>query len=220
MTKKRVVLYIDEDKMARDTYSQVLQDCFGGGVVVEAVAPERDLATMLDAIRSRQSRQEIVSLVLDQRLKAAGTADFNGADLADALRRYFTSMPLYILTNYAEDVGDLVPSVEYVLSKDRLADGLEYQRAVAARVRRHVSLLDPIMSAEEARYDELLRKSLSDELTTEESGELEKLAFRRSKPTLADEDIETRKMRQSLDEQERTLNQIRAHLEKNRDKQP
>jgi len=209
MGDKRVVLWIDENQRALDTYAPFLEECFGGEVIVIPEMPEKELPVMLDRIFHEQN---LISLVIDQRLKSTGKATYSGIELAEAVRRLDKKIPVYILTNYAEDIGDLEYQVEAVLEKDHLPDET-YQRKIAARIRRHADVFDDIVSAREMRFDELLCKSLQSELTAEERDEFEKLDFWRNKEIVATEETFAEKLKQELDKQQKELDEVRKEIE-------
>lgn len=209
MGDKKVVLWIDEEQMALDTYAPFLEKCFGGEVIVLPEMPENDLSTMLDRIFHEQN---LISIVIDQRLKSTGIATYTGIELAEAVRRLDKKIPIYILTNYAEDIGDLDYQVEDILEKDHLHEE-SYQRKIAARVRRHADIFNDIVSARETRFDELLCKSLHSELTAEEQEQFEKLDFWRNIALFAKEEASAEKLKRELDKQQKDLEELRIEVE-------
>lgn len=209
MVDRKVVLWIDEEQMALDTYAPFLEECFGGEVIVLPEMPENDLSTMLDRIFHEQN---LISIIIDQRLKSTGRATYTGIELAEAVRRLDKKIPIYILTNYAEDIGDLDYQVEDILEKDHLHED-SYQRKVAARVRRHADVFDDIVSSRERRFDELLCKSLHSRLSAEEQDQFEKLDFWRNNALFAKEDPSAEKLKQELDKQLKELDELRQEIE-------
>ncbi len=209
MGDRKIVLWIDEEQMALDTYASFLEKCFGAEVVVIPELPENDLPTMLDRIFHEEN---LISLVIDQRLQSTGKATYTGIELAEAVRRMDKKIPVYILTNYAEDIGDLDYQVEDVLEKDHLHEEV-YQRKIAARVRRHADIFDDIVSSRETRFDELLCKSLHSELTAEEQNQFEKLDFWRNNVFFAKEEASAEKLKRELDKQQKDLEELRLEIE-------
>jgi len=209
MGDRKVVLWIDENKSALDIFAPFLEECFGGEVIIIPELPENDLPTMLDRIFHEQN---LISLVIDQRLKSTGKATYTGIELAEAVRRLDKKIPVYILTNYAEDIGDLDYQVEDVLEKDHLHEK-SYQRKIAARVRRHADIFDDIVSSRETRFDELLCKSLQAELSAGERDQFERLDFWRNKIVFAKEEASAEKLKQELDKQQKELDELRQEIE-------
>ncbi len=209
MGDRKVVLWIDEEQMALDTYAPFIEECFGGEVLVMPELPENGLPAMLDKIRNEPN---LISIVIDQRLKSTGKATYTGIELAEAVRRFDKKIPVYILTNHAEDIGDLDYQVEDVLEKDHLHE-MAYQRKIAARVRRHADIFDDIVSSRETKFNELLCKSLQSALTAEEQNQFEQLDFWRNEPVFAKEESSAEKLKQKLDKQQKELDEVRQEIE-------
>lgn len=205
---KKTILWIDEEQMALDSYFEFLEECFGEQTTLIAEMPLSEIGEMLDRILSQKN---LAGLVLDQRLKSSGIATYTGIELAEAIRRTDSKLPVYILTNHADDIGDLDYQVEYVLQKDYLHEAT-YQRMVASRVRRHMDVFGDIVSQREIRFEELLRKSLAAELSEEEKSEFDELDFWRSKATLAQEEGWAEKLKDDLDQQQNLLDQIKDEI--------
>lgn len=214
MSNQKKVLWIDEEPRALSTFTAFLQECFGDEITVIPEIPERKLDDMIVHISSQQN---LVALVVDQRLKSTGMVEYTGIELIEKVRGLFPILPIYILTNHQDDIGDLDYQVEYVLEKDNLCDE-SYIKRLKARVRRHVNVYDVIMSDREIRFDELLRASLERELTTEETKEIQELDFRRSKPILADEYRWAEELKEKLDQQSALLDRLRKDIESDQSK--
>ena len=205
---KNEVLFIDDTPAARDSYSQELEDIFGGGVIILPLPPSETLDRMLEAILGHP---KLVSLVIDERLHDTGLADYTGIALAEVVRARFPKLPIYILTNYPEDIIEGGFNVEYVFDKNDLTDG-DYKKTASARVRRNLDVYDDIFSEREQRYAELLPRFLGKQLSTEEYSEFLQLEASRIKP-LSHEFVEDDDLKNRLDEQDAILREIRAELE-------
>lgn len=214
MNNQKKVLWIDEEPRALSIFTVFLQECFGDEIFVIPKAPERKLGEMIDHICSQQN---LVALVVDQRLKSTGMAEYTGIDLIERVRGLFPILPIYILTNHQDDIGDLDYQVEYVLEKDNLYDD-NYINTLKARVRRHVDVYNVIMSDREIRFDELLRASLERELNSDEMKEMQELDYRRSKVILADEFVWAEKLKGKLDQQSELLDRLRQDIESDQNK--
>ncbi len=176
----RIVLWIDEEPDAIHTYLEDIKECFGPEINVLAEPPKRSLEDMLKRI---QDVDGLVSLVLDERLRETGEADFTGMQLTEAVRRFDSKLPIYILTNHASDIGDEEFQVESVLAKEDFLYPAS-KRKIQARVRRQTSLYHDILAQRESRYEELLRKSLAEPLSDTEQDEFNNLHFYRGKAIL------------------------------------
>lgn len=175
------MIYIDEEPRARRLFGRRLGLCIGDEVQVIPLDPERELDAMVKKI---ENFPNLVSIVIDQKLTAAGTAEYLGTELVEKLRLADHLMPIYILTNYAEDVDSNLGGIEYVLSKDDLID-TEKLMNIGARVRRHINIFQQIMDQRESRFEELLRKRFESNLSDAESNEFSKLKYQREKKSLA-----------------------------------
>lgn len=215
MSEKKIVMWIDEEPDALSTFTVFLQECFGDEIIVVPEMPEEELEEMVNRVINQQ---HLAALVVDQRLKTTGLAKYTGIELIDKIRGLLPILPIYILTNHQEDIGDLDYQVEYVLEKDELYDDA-YIKTLQARVRRHLNVHDVIMSEQEKRFDELLRISLERELTSEERIEYEELDFRRSKSVLADESGWADELKEKLNHQSALLDRLREDIESHQEKQ-
>lgn len=204
------VLYIEDEDGAKKTYLSSLQRTFGKEYEIVAPDIQPDIAGMLESILNYQG---LVSLVIDERLTVTGIANYQGTDLADAIREIDKKIPIYILTSYAKDVDQIHGSIEFVIDKDIMSD-LKKRDKLASRIRRHLATYKDIKSDREKRFDELLRKSMGGGLAEEEIKEFEDLNFLRAKPILIEEQVNAEKMRMENNKQEDLLKQISEAIKK------
>jgi hypothetical protein len=202
------LIYIDEEPRARLLYRRRLQQCIGDEVEVIAIDPERELDVMVKKIEDSVS---LVSVVIDQKLTAAGTAGYLGTDLVAKLRLADHLMPIYILTNYVGDVDANLGSVEYVLNKDDLSNQ-EKLAAIGARVRRHINIFQQIIDKRERRFEELLRKRFESILDEVEAAEYTELKYQREKKYLASSFVENDELTKKIEAAEHKLRQIESML--------
>lgn len=212
MSNIKIVLWIDEEQRALDSYIGFLRECFGEEVVL---SPEMPLVEMSDMLNRIFEDRNLVAIILDQRLKSTGMAKYTGIELAEAIRRSDAKLPVYMLTNHADDIGELEYQVEYVLDKDLLHEA-PYQRTVSARVRRHLNVFNDILSEREQLFDELLRKSLDEGLTRDEEQKFSELDFWRNKAILAQEESWADKLKSELDDQEAILQALRSEIKEHK----
>jgi len=216
MNKKDVVIYIDEEEDARDTYGLTLQQWFGEEVELIAIEPERDLATMIEKLGEYPN---LVSLVIDQRLHLSGQTDYKGSQLADAFRVLHGKLPIYIFTNHPGDfISNNDPrdftgpgSVEYILSKDDGSDD-EKEAKNTMRLRRHINVYKDIVDTRLSQLDALIRKSISSALSEEEKSELEEINLWRMRPILSSESLGADALKRTLDDNEKILAEIQKKL--------
>jgi hypothetical protein len=204
------VIYIDEEPRARDLLSRRLIRAVGTDIEVRAIEPERTLDAMMERI---QAADNLVSVIVDQKLTAAGTADYVGTELVAKIRMIDSMLPLYILTNYADDINAYLPDIEYVLSKDDLQDE-EKLNAIGIRIRRHVNVFQQITGKRELRFEQLLRKGFEAELTAEENSEFGELKYQRERKNVASHLFENDHLKQKMSAAEAMLTNIENLLKK------
>jgi hypothetical protein len=205
---KPQVLYIDEEPMALRVMGKRLQRAFGPEVTITPILPEATISLMTQKI---ESFAPLVSVVIDQKLNAAGGPSYVGTELANAIRRMDHKMPIYILTNVADDVNPNLADVEYILSKDDMSDDTQLE-AVGARLRRHINVFQDLLSAREVRFEELLRRGYEGPLNKEDEEEFRSLSFQRERQIVVTELLESVDLNKKLDAAEKTLAEIKASL--------
>lgn len=179
------IYFVDEDDDQRETYSLMLQECFPkdpSSPVVVGIAPRPILSDMRFLVEDA----DVVSIVLDEQLKESGVATYLGIELAEYLRGLDKKMPIYILTSYphSEELSDGEMKVEDILSKQDLP---QRKDIVGARVLRRIDNFLDVSSDREARFEQLLRKSMSSSLEESEKMEFVELDYLRSAPFEVDE---------------------------------
>jgi hypothetical protein len=207
---RNVVLYIDEEQSALDAYGTVLRRQLPADLEVVCEKPSQTLPQMLKHLTGM--RDKLTSIILDEHLEVAGTADYIGSDLANAYRQIDNKIPIYILSNHPEEIDSNLQSVEYVLSKDDFADGGSALDSATKRITRHINAYGEIVSEREQRFVELLRKYVTSEITQDESAEFDELKLWREAPTAIEESQSTIALRQALDNQEQSILEIEELL--------
>lgn len=205
---KPIVLYIDEEEMALRTMGKRLRRCFGVEVDVIPIPPEQTIEMMIQKI---ETYHPLVSVVIDQKLFVAGTATYVGTQLAGVIRQTNRNMPIYILTNFVDDVDNNLSDIEYVLAKDDLSDDIRLQ-TIATRLRRHINIFQNVLVQREIRFEELLRKGYEDTLTSAESDEFRNLSFQRERKIAVSELLDSMELERKLDAAQATLAEISASL--------
>lgn len=190
--EKHIIWLIDENERQSRTYVNQLRMMLPLSITVEAIFPPyRQKADYLPILE----KPETACFIIDQKLKDTGIATYTGIELAQYLRGINSKIPIYILTNYADDdefVGGEW-SVEDIIAKGSLRDD-EQSDITKARIIRRIDVYDDILGQREKRFRDILRKSLNDELEEAELQELEQLQFERTAPTLASELAELRQL--------------------------
>lgn len=183
---KRIIWLIDENENELKTYCRDLKNLMPDSVQIEAMIPLPRKEDYLSAVLENTST---ATVIIDQRLKDTGIADYLGIDLARFIRSVNSKLPIYILTNFAQEEQEFAGSrwsVEDIINKADFTDD-EKKLTLKARILRRIDVYTDILKAREERFNQLLRKSLSQELTPEERAEFSELEFQRTSPTLASE---------------------------------
>ncbi|VAW35541.1 hypothetical protein MNBD_CHLOROFLEXI01-3445 [hydrothermal vent metagenome] len=80
----------------------------------------------LDNYPSWISQEEIVALIIDERLNevanASGAVDYEGHDLVDYMRQHMPEFPIFVVTSYKEDaleLGERFKDVEDIIERNQ-----------------------------------------------------------------------------------------------------
>jgi hypothetical protein len=165
---------------------------------------------MQDYVKKVLSDKRTVAIIIDQKLKNTGKAHYTGTELAEYLRRINQKLPIYILTNYPEDIGsDEELNVEYILGKSDFADDVKANRNIA-RILRHIDTYTDILSERGQRFEKILEKSMKHKLNKDEYKELEQLKYIRLSSTLAGELERTQKLERTITANQKLLAQLKG----------
>ena len=202
---KPILWLIDENVDQLFTYCTELQHLLPDSIRVEALLA---LPRKEDYIDRVLSNPNTACILIDQRLKDTGVANYQGIELAKTLRSVNSKIPIYILTNWAKAEGEFIGgewSVEDIVAKDDLQDD-EIVKIVISRMLRRIDVYADLLGDRERRFNDLLRKSLTEQLSPEEKDDLESLQFERSAAILATETGE-------LDELDRLVGRYKSLLQ-------
>ncbi len=212
---KRIIWLIDDNEDELANYRSLLEAEIPNTVVVQGASARPKIGDYSDVVQEEATS----AVIVDHRLKEAGIADYTGIELAQYLRALNDKVPIYILTNFADEVDEFVEgewSVEYIISKSDIVRE-DKRKIFIARLLRHMDIYEAILQGRAERFDNLLRKSLEEDLSEEELDELEKLKFERSTPGLASELAQLSALREVIQEHEELMASIRP--KKNSDQQ-
>ncbi len=193
----KIIWLVDDNENESRTYTRKFRRLMPKSVSVERIFPpyrtkERYIAILDDP--------NTACIIVDQRMKGSGEATYTGIELAQYLRGINKKIPIYILTNFAEEEDEFVGgewSVEDIIPKDRLNDQ-EKSQIVKARILRRIDVYEDVLNERTQRFSELLKKSLNDSLDEAESQELAELQFERTASTVANEFAEQQALDQIL----------------------
>jgi len=155
-------------------------------------------------------------IITDQKLKVTGIATYTGIELAEYLRAINTKIPIYILTNFADDSDEFIGgewSVEDILRKDELSD-VSKQKTLTARILRRIGVYEDILGEREEKFHTLLKKSMEGELENSELQELDELRLQKISPNLARELEQVIQMEQIVRAHEELMSRFQYHAQK------
>lgn len=202
-----VVWLFDDMRDERHTYQRVLGRAMQGLAEVRGQEPYPTLDHYLPLLNDPAT----ACVITDHRLQIAGMAAYTGIDLAQYIRRINTKLPLYILTNYADDRDAFLMgewSVEDIISKDDLKDA-RGQRTVAARIVRRIDTYRDILDARGAKLQDLITRSVDGELDEADLAELDTLWVQQNAPELARELMAVQRMERLMAAHKELMRQIR-----------
>jgi len=198
------IIYIEDQQGSIETFTRALRRLYGKEYLIEAIKPLSSLPETLDRILSAG---DAVAFFLDEKLSLSGEANFHGTDLAEAIREFDYKVPVYILTSYSSEIDPLNENVEYILDKNDFGYP-DRRHKIAKRLLRHVNTFKEIKNKRSHRFDQLLKKSLTEGLTTQEQQEYENLNFLRVKRVLATEEAPSLEQENNLIEREKIIETI------------
>lgn len=192
---------IDENQQQIETFANVLRSQFPKEISVETLCPP--LGQLNDYL-SLLNTSDLACFIIDQRLKDTGVASYFGIELALFMRSIDTKLPIYILTNFAEDsdaFSEGAWSVEDIIDKSDLAKvGSDKSKAVIARILRRITGYTDYLAEREKRFHELLRKTLNGQMSPEDEAELNEIQFDRTSSILAEELPKLQELNKVLEE--------------------
>jgi len=203
---KNIIWFIDESENQRLTYGNKLRKKIPNSISVNAIPPFPRKDDYIDYVLNNP---DTCCLIIDQKLKDTGIADYFGIELAEYLRAINNKIPIYILTNAANDKDDFDEgewSVEDIISKGDIRDDKKLS-VVVARLLRGINVYQDILLNKSKRFSELINKSLDNVLSQEEQSELRNLQVERTSPVLAEE-------LQYLDDIEKNIDKYQSILDK------
>jgi len=107
MTKRRIG-YIDEDKLSRDMFGDLIDDFLSEYEYVEL-----EPASSLEAMMSHIWSEDLSSLVIDHKLNTS----FNGADIHDEVIKLRRDFPTFIFTGNDNDAIEHSSDPRHIYSK-------------------------------------------------------------------------------------------------------
>ncbi len=205
---KCIIWLIDENENELKTYHRDLKKLMSDSVQIEAITPFPHKEDYISAVLENKST---ATIIIDQKLKDTGIADYLGIELAKFLRKINNKLPIYILTNYAKNDEEFVGSkwsVEDIIDKSLFKND-EDLAILKARILRRINVYNDVLEERERRFNDLLRKSLEDELTADEVKEFSDLDFHRTSTTLANEIPQLQELEKIIEEHRKLMEKFK-----------
>jgi len=205
---RETIWLIDENEHEIRNSLRVLRRILPESIVIKIVFPPLRDKTDYHAILQNPTT---ACIIIDQRLKDTGIANYTGIELANYLRIIDSKVPIYILTNYTDDFHHSPGSnwiVEDILDKESFTDDENSRMEIAARIVRRINVFEDILGEREKRFHELLSKSFDQELSKDELTELQSLQEARMNSVLVDEVQQLSALEQELDNFKSILNKL------------
>jgi len=204
--QKPIIWMVDEIQAELRTCQALLRRIMPEGMDIRMLLARKYKEDYSDILENPKT----ATIILDQRLKSTGIATYTGIEIAQYFRGINSKLPIYILTNFADEKDEFKGgewSVEDIIAKDELKEE-NARDIVAARIIRHINIYEDIMSERVGRFRALLEKSLDGLLSEEELLELKQLQLVRSSPDLAVELGKIEQLEQIIATHNRLMNRL------------
>jgi hypothetical protein len=179
---------------------------YGEEYSVIALEPKPTINEMLKTLEDIDKK---VSIIIDEKLQVEVGTNYKGSQLVEAIRISDEKLPIYILTSETSLIEPPFGSVDYVIDKNSIkSDNDKMQLSIM--MRRHINSFNEIKSARAQRFEQLLKKSITEQLSQEELQEYERLDFLRIREVLS---TERPIPSEELNRQEEILREISEKLE-------
>ena len=205
---RETIWLIDENEHEVRTSLRILRRILPESILIKPIFPPYREKTDYHALLQDPAT---ACIIIDQRLKDTGIANYSGIELANYLRSIDTKVPIYILTNFIDDFHKSQGNtwiVEDVLDKGSFSGDEGRRMEIAARIVRRINVFEDILGEREKRFHELLSKSFDQELSQDELTELRSLQEARMNSVLVDELKQLSALEQELDKYKSILSKL------------
>jgi hypothetical protein len=196
----KVVKLIEDSHEDANLYRQLLEAA--GEIRIEYVPARPGVADYADLAAD----PETGAVVIDERLGVYAGVDYGGLQVADFLRTLRPELPIYILTNYANEIADdQGESVEFIIDKKAVRSAA---KVYAVRILRAMQRYEVALTEQQRRLKELIDRKLAGELSAEEGTELQQLRAAIERPFATAELEHERLWDEELQQQRELLEQL------------
>ena len=208
--QKPTIILIDEHKLELRTSINNLKKVIPSSIEIRGIIARPHLDDYFDILNELLTS----CIIIDQKLKVNGDVEYTGIELAAYIRNLKPKIPLYILTNVADDPDEFLGgewTVEDIISKKDLND-TDALNMIAARIVRHINVYEDIVTEREKRYHDLLVKSFEGNLDNDNIAEIEELQIQKQSPALAEELSQLKQLEELIKEHENLIGQFKHYL--------
>lgn len=167
---KPIVWIVDENQQQLETHQVVLGRAMTD-MDVRSLAATAHQSGIFEALKCNDT----ACLLLDQRLKETGVATYTGIELAKFVNTINSQLPVFILTNFPDEWQDFEEDstfVEDILDKSDVRPSTTGLSRLVSKIRRRIHVYTRARDQREERRSDLIKKSYSEPLTSDESNEL------------------------------------------------
>jgi CheY-like chemotaxis protein len=199
MTDK-VVKLIEDSHEDADLHQQLLEAA--GKIRIEYVPARPSVDDYADLAADPGTG----AVMIDERLGEFAGVDYTGLEVADFLRTLRPELPIYILTNYANEIADdQGESVEFIIDKKTVRKAA---KVYVARILRAMQQYEAALTDQQRQLKELIDRKLAGELSEEEEAELQQLRAAIERPFGPAEIEQERQWNEELQRQEEQLERL------------
>jgi FixJ family two-component response regulator len=196
----KVVKLIEDSHEDADLYRQLLEAV--GEIKMEYVPARPGVADYADLAAD----PETGAVIIDERLSEYAGVDYTGLQVADFLRTLRPELPIYILTNYANEIADdQGESVEFIIDKKTVRKAA---KVYVARILRAMQQYEAALMEQQRRLKELIDRKLAGELSVKEGAELQQLRAAIERPFATAELEHERLWHEDLQQQRELLERL------------
>ena len=168
MTDTTLVTLIDDNAEDLELYGRLLEQ--QGSFKISGINP-RD-RNSIESYTNLASIGEVDAVVIDQRLDELTGVGYDGIGVADYLRSLRPELPIYILTQYSDDLGSRAMAVESIISKKEFNNSPD---VFAHRILRAARRYKDALSEKHQRFLELIDMKTKGDINPDFAKELDQL---------------------------------------------
>lgn len=167
MTEQKIVWLIEDSENDAEEYKQLLEKA--GAIEIVFVPARPVIADYADLLTDSRTG----AIIIDQRLGDFAGVSYDGIEIAEFLRSLRPELPIFILTNYAdEELEDQGEAVDSIIDKKTVRKRAE---VYVKRILRSVEHYQTALTEKQKRLKDLIEHKLSSGLDEADEAELQAL---------------------------------------------